>query len=210
MYKEIIMKLVILRIIMLIGMWGAWRLTGLHRIQWMYHYLTGRGSDMEVKVHLLEQVKSTLLEVVDEYDLCLGWDRFEEDGVEYVVNWHHFNHSTLYPGAGFYGRPELFYLVGGFTFQSLWIEDVCQSLYLKDEYDWHPNPEGWYFGSPLPIPWLIKALGWVFGEKYFNMHCMPSMQCGISNELWHDLEYVGAKPFLTKGFVSLKKEMTIP
>lgn len=100
-------------------------------------------------------------------------------------------HSTDYDHVGFYGRPELFYLVGGFGWE---VNDVGDEvvIYAEDIYDWHPVCNGgdtWYFVSPLPI-----SLNWT---KYSNLFLKinefigctafsPSFDgnVGISNCFW--------------------------
>src|SRR5699024_2260769 len=108
------------------------------------------------------------------------------------------SHSTLYKGRGFYNRPTLFYLLGGFSFEAIKTSKGI-AIIGEDIYDWHPTQEGNYFTSPLGnnviINLLVKLMGIIFGGEYFVSNGFPSGEAGISNKLWADFEKVGAKPF---------------
>lgn len=112
-----------------------------------------------------------------------------------------FHRTTLYNGAGFYGRPEMFYTVGCFTFVVRYQGDKV-IIFGEDDYDWHPTSEGDWFCSPLPLPeWLAKpivfVLGMIFGEDCFPMKGFPSEKPSVSNKFWARCANWGAKPFKT-------------
>ena len=150
-------------------------------MQWLTHYAWGKGRDKEVPSHLISQVEDTF---------HLAIERGMVDGDSIFIH-----HSTLYEGSGFNNRPELFYLVGGFT--ATYQEGT---VVFQDVYDWHPTSEGDWFTSSFNIPvWGHKLLNRVFGEKYYPLSGFPSGNSGFSNKLWADLEKVGAKSFTSFG-----------
>lgn len=73
---------------------------------WLSHYLNGSGKTLVVPEEVMEQAAPLFI------NRC-GYLIDSCDGVN-TVGLHH---STLYKGSGFHGRPSLFYLVGGFTYQ---------------------------------------------------------------------------------------------
>lgn len=153
-------------------------------MRWLLHYLIGSG-------HALIVPKSTINACCDTISNVI-----KRDG--YVKGSHCIDSSTLYDGRGFEGRPSLFYLVGGFTFNINTIQGrICLSG--VDRYDWHPVQEGNYFTSPLGhgrlILTLVKVLAFVFGKEYFPINGFPSSEAGISNKLWEDFSLVGAREF---------------
>lgn len=152
-------------------------------LKWLLHYISGSGKALQVPIETVKAAKSALFEAIRSHNKVVT-------GKYYCLY-----HSTLYEGAGFYGRPTLFYLVGGFTF--LFRRDYTFSG--KDQYDWHPNENGEYFTSPLGEgKWAIFFMAFldlVFGNNWFIVGGFPSGQAGISNKLWDDLHLVGAKPF---------------
>lgn len=166
--------------------------TGLHYpVKWLCHYLKGSGSALQVPMEVVLGAKSAFGEAidVDSYN-----HKYESWGGKYCIC-----HSTLYKGSGFYNRPTLFYLLGGFTFK-VYASHTGEVLVSgKDHYDWHPTPNGDYFTSPLGgnpvILAIVKIAGKIFGSEYFVSKGFPSGEAGISNRLWADLEKVGAKPF---------------
>lgn len=149
---------------------------------WLRHYLLGSGRAMRVPKYLLMDAKSALVRAVV-YGDTFSSNRFGK--------YHCLDHSTLYEGSGFYNRPLLFYLMGGFTF--LLRRDGKVSG--KDTYDWHPTDDGKYFTSPIGMPLLVAVLDWIFGNEWFVNHGFSCGESGISNKLWADLELVGARPF---------------
>lgn len=166
--------------------------TGLHYpVKWLNHYLKGSGSAMEVPMEIVYEAKTAFNEAVciDSYN-----HKYESWSGKYCIC-----HSTLYKGRGFYNRPTLFYLLGGFTFK-VYASHTGEVLVSgKDHYDWHPTPNGDYFTSPLgenPVVLVIvKIAGKIFGDEYFVSKGFPSGEAGISNRLWADFEKVGARPF---------------
>jgi hypothetical protein len=177
---------------------------------WLRHYLLGSGRDLSVPEEYVVGALDTIL-------------------VAYRYDNGHIYHSTCYKGSGFYNRPLLFYLVGGFTFG--WEEKENGDIAISgvDHYDWHSTEtyDGGkeYFTSPfysyqegewdedgeyIPasgsgfIYHLWKVLSFLFGEEYFPMRGFPSGDAGISNRLWEDMKLVGAKEF------DSHVELTIP
>lgn len=153
---------------------------------WLRHYVCGSGKAMEIPAEEVVKAKEALIYAITE-------DGSKEGGIR--NGYHCVYHSTLYEGVGFYGRPTLFYLMGGFTFllRRDWL------VAGKDRYDWHPNADGNYFTSPLGdskvVSILITSLDKLFGNEWFVKGGFPSNEMGISNKLWADLELVGAAPF---------------
>lgn len=176
-------------------------------MKWLRHYLLGKGTDLIVPDFIVKGAKSALLTAInrsnaDLNDYCY-WDApildVHEDGSIDLKRRYCVYHSTLYEGAGFFGRPVLFYLMGGFTFRLLEMEGGEMEILGVDHYDWHPTPEGEYFTSPIGDGWLaktaIKILGAIFGSQYFVNAGFPSNEAGISNKLWADMKLVGAQEF---------------
>lgn len=174
-------------------------------VKWLNHFLKGSGKAMLVPEELVAQAKPALKAAISRD--CY-YNNHDEDG--YICNDIYFgkwclNHSTLYEGSGFHGRPTLFYLLGGFTFRTYPCNPNKNNGNIamvsgKDYYDWHSNGEdGNYFTSPLgdskPMVLLIKLLGLVFGNDLFVTNGWPSGNCGISNKLWEEMYKVGAKSF---------------
>lgn len=163
-------------------------------LTWLLHYLEGSGAPMEVPSCLVQSAKSAFSKAIW-YD-CYGTIEGGEWEGKYCVS-----HSTLYEGCGFYNRPILFYLLGGFSFEAIKTSKGI-AVIGEDVYDWHPTKEGNYFTSPLGnnilINLLVKLMRIIFGNEYFVSHGFPSGETGISNKLWADFEKVGAKPFKSK------------
>lgn len=157
-------------------------------LYWLRHYVAGSGKALEVPLECLIDAKEALMEAVRRDDRKAAFG-----------NYHCLYHSTLYAGSGFYDRPTLFYLLGGFTF--LLRRDGKVSG--KDRYDWHPTKDyagnDQYFTSPLGKGAFAAAamalLNYMFGNEWFVVGGFPSGEHGISNKLWDDLHEVGAKPF---------------
>ena len=197
-------KLYILRVVMIMATTVAEAVAmlvpntsvGVYRypLRWLRHYLVGSGKPLEVPSNLVLQAKSALEEAVrrNNYD-TIGDVRKSPYG-KFCVG-----HSTLYEGSGFYGRPTLFYLLGGFTFNVYPRKGGGGVVSGKDHYDWHPAVEDKYFTSPLGsskgMLLLVKMLGLVFGDDLFVTNGWPMGEAGISNKLWHELEQVGARGF---------------
>lgn len=163
-------------------------------LTWLLHYLEGSGTPMEVPPSLVQGAKSAFAKAVY-YDCYETLEEREWEG-KYCIC-----HSTLYEGRGFYNRPTLFYLLGGFSFEAIKTSKGV-AVIGEDTYDWHPTQEGNYFTSPLGdnflINLLVKLMGIIFGGEYFVSNGFPSGETGISNKLWADFEKVGAKPFKSK------------
>jgi hypothetical protein len=101
-------------------------------------------------------------------------------------------HSTEYDSSGFYGRPELFYLVGGFSYDINVVDDkvVVDAV---DVYDWHHmrnyNGDTRYFVSPLPFKLEWSKFGGMFMVLNTIIGCTAFSESfdgtvGISNCLW--------------------------
>lgn len=161
---------------------------------WLNHYLKGSGKPLKIEERLVILAATAIVRAIHNGG----------DGLTYCVN-----HSTLYEGYGFHGRPTLFYLIGGFTFHLTWISDNLIRIYGSDHYDWHAttriNEDGeeeeFYFTSPLGsnkyIKFIIKILDKIFGNELFINNCIIGNpdDCAISNKLWEELKKVGAKEF---------------
>ena len=160
--------------------------------KWLLHYLRGSGEDMAAPSHVVREAVSAIsLAVVYHARNAMACSAGDIKSGRYCLN-----HSTLYKGCGFYGRPTLFYLVGGFSFT--YEDGTVKGV---DRYDWHPTASGEYFTSPLGSSWwmnlIVRCAGVVFGRQYFVANGFPSGETGISNRLWEAFELVGAKPFNT-------------
>lgn len=153
-------------------------------VKWLLHFLKGSGTALEVPAHLVEGAKSAMREAVR-----ANLYHAQKASGKYCVY-----SSTVYEGAGFSNRPELFYLVGGFTFRLYKNGTVSAG----DYYDWHSS-DGAYFTSPLGEGKLwnlvIRFLGFIFGDDLFVTKGFPCGSQGISNKLWEQLYQVGAKSF---------------
>lgn len=164
---------------------------------WLRHYVWGSGKAMNVPDHLVQEAKEAFRETLNRYYAYEGWDSYAPDRSSNnpFVAYHCLYHSTIYEGSGFYNRPTLFYLLGGFTF--LLRRDGKVSG--KDHYDWHPTENGCYFTSPLgtgKVAAIAMAIAdKVFGHEWFVVGGFPSGEHGISNKLWDDLHLVGAREF---------------
>jgi len=200
------MILKILRLLMLFAMRVASTVTGKQRFSHMFHYLKGSGT-----FKTLGEEHRGFFKLIATMGLCYGGSNYhysslpiiKKDGRKIKIGWHH---STLYSGAGFKNRPELFYMIGGFSFS------ICKRgnrliVSGKDRYDWHPNGvdesgrEIW-FSSPLGGGKLGRFAIWlmsiVFGREYFTLgNNTVTGEAGISNKLWYDLQQVGAREFNT-------------
>ena len=179
---------------------------------WLLHFLKGTEKNLKVPEEVVLEaedaiVRGILGEKYDERREGSSWCNKDLEGRHQVY------HSTLYEGSGFYDRPTLFYLVGGFTFQSKvegdfyidWDGEIIKYNYggcLKidglDMYDWHPTKSegGDYFTSPM-AEWMIKPLNKIFGENLFPMNGFPSGETGISNQLWEEFYRAGAGDFIS-------------
>lgn len=179
-------------------------------IVWLLHYLRGSGEAMEVPAEIVRQAENVFLAAISESNDSNG--RAPMLGRYFSVKYRPYcvYHSTLYDGKGFHGRPTLFYLLGGFTFRlypgQYWEEsgEGRESLVVSgnDRYDWHADESGRFFSSPIGNGFfaksVIKIAGFLFGKKYFLEEGSPfsvTGEMGISNELWHDFKYVGAREF---------------
>lgn len=150
---------------------------------WLSHYLNGSGKTLVVPEEVMEQAAPLFI------NRC-GYLIDSCDGVN-TVGLHH---STLYEGSGFHGRPSLFYLVGGFTYQ---VEATTHGIraYGEDVYDWHPAEYGKYFTSPIGNNKAICALAQIILGDYFSSENSVTGEKGISNRLWEDFLKVGAADF---------------
>lgn len=155
-------------------------------VRWLLHFLVGSGKDLKVPDYIVVGAQSALERAMRDND-------YENSRVtgKYCVN-----HSTLYEGSGFHGRPTLFYLLGGFTFN---YDEATGRVSGYDEYDWHSNGDGNYFTSPLGdgkvMTTIVKIMGKLFGDDLFVVDGWPCGETGISNKLWEEFYKVGAKSF---------------
>lgn len=154
--------------------------------KWLLHYLKGSGKDLEVNKEIVLEAKEAFINTI----------KYEEEDSS-IYGTHCLYSSTLYNGKGFYNRPVLFYLVGGFSFN---LEDNG-TIKATDRYDWHSTDNGEYFTSPLGggkfAKTVVSILGLIFGKEYFVVDAFPCYQHGISNKLWEDFKEIGAKEFNT-------------
>ena len=204
-------KLVAMRIIFTVVMRIAWAVTRRERFLWLAYYLEGSGTLLGVPAHVVQAIQKTLAglwmegEAIDHRSVC-------SDGpVDAALVC--LGHSTLYEGSGFEGRPEAFYVVGGFTYHvvaNYLVGTVTVNGF--DEYDWHPQvteefddeslswvTREFWFTSPVPAKLHVAAriAAKVFGNEYFvhDVRYDGAVSWGVSNRLWADLVQVGAKPF---------------
>lgn len=174
-------------------------------IYWLRHYLLGSGESLRVPDYVVREAESVFLTTIR------WWNEELYTPEEKFFHPYCVHHSTLYDGRGFYGRPTLFYLVGGFTFRmypgKTWTDDEGEELSsllvsANDRYDWHSNEDGQYFSSPIGngkiATAVIRVAGFLFGEEYFlekgSIYSVTG-EMGISNQLWADMKMVGAAEF---------------
>lgn len=186
--------LVVLRIAALIALTVAHRFTGQARYEWLVHYLLGTGGEKRMSTATTLAILP-MLAGGTKLAFEVGYSHF--GGFDLVRNvWLRDGRqlmrigsysSTNYNGRGFQGRPEAFYLLGGFTYTVISGEQV--QIVGADVYDWNANKGGTWFTCPIPKPmyWACRLLS----RKYF-------FDGGVSNQLWHDMHRVGAKPFKTR------------
>lgn len=186
--------LVIFRVAALIALTVAHRFTGQARYEWLVYYLLGKGGEKIMEATHTRQILP-MLAGGTRLAFEVGHSHF--GGFDLVRNvWLRDGRqlcrigsysSTNYDGKGFQGRPEAFYLLGGFTYTVISGENV--QIVGSDVYDWNANRGGAWFASPIPKPmyWACRLLS----RKYF-------FDGGVSNELWHDMHRVGARPFKTR------------
>jgi len=169
------------------------------RYRWLRHYLLGSGKELVLKGWL-----------EDEAHNHITWKWVEEskrNGFAPRMGAMPFS-STEWDGLGFWGRSELFYLVGGLTYKVSHQEDGDFRFFFEDVYDWHPVIEGrdeWYCSPVAAMPasiWsLLKRIdpiisSWfVHGEMPYERVEINTIS--ISNKLWADMLHVGAKEFRT-------------
>ena len=185
-------KLSILRVLFIIALAASFAATFVMKkeyhlpVKWLLHFLMGTGKNLKVPDYIVVAAKSALERAMRDND-------YRNSGLsgKYCVN-----HSTLYDGSGFHGRPTLFYLLGGFTF---YYNEATGRVSGHDEYDWHSNGDGNYFTSPLGdgkvMTAIVKVMGKLFGDDLFVVDGWPSNETGISNKLWEEFYKVGAKSF---------------
>ena len=178
----------VIRFVVLVVFKMLWLILKQERYLWMAHYLEGSGETMKAPEYVLKGLS------LDQFYNAADFNNFTIT-------------STSYDMSGFYGRPELFYLVGGFQFEMFECE-IENAIYIvaDDVYDWHPvieydcfeddQPyESWYFVSPMPI----VGKKWVWRLNNFFCHTFFdysfSGEFGISNYFW---DWLGGKPFVTQ------------
>jgi hypothetical protein len=185
-------KFKIARIILMLLTLVLSTITRKGRYKWMYHYLKGRGGTQTVPFKWVDQSSGMFDRISD-----------GQDG-QYCVD-----STVLYEGAGFGSRPELFYMIGGFTFHIERLDTEHVRIEFTDVYDWHPAPsdydeeENWF---TTPLPHLFATVGrFIFGDFYFPEWGFPMGQEGVSNAFWCDLAHDGAKEFTSvfSGVISI-------
>lgn len=214
--KKIEIKLLVLRAILIVALFGAWVGTCFVKkiyhfpVEWLLHYLVGTGRDKKVPAKVLKEAEAVFAEAIS----------INHMGNETLGGLYAVNHSTLYEGAGFHDRPSLFYIVGCFLFN---YDPRTGKVWGSDHYDWHSDPNAdSYFTSPLGYnKWIVKACdlaGRMFGDDLFVTersdfdHLIVAGgydgQAAISNKLWEVLEVVGAKEFDTvfEGHIHMPKK----
>lgn len=158
-------------------------------VKWLNHFLKGSGRRMRVPDKLVHQAHSAMRRAV----------QYDDYGTIGLYGKWCVNHSTLYEGSGFYSRPTLFYLLGGFTFKTYEGENNQVMVSGEDYYDWHSTEDGDYFTSPLgDSKWMLKIIqimDKIFGNDLFVIYGWPCGNAGISNKLWEEMYKVGAKSF---------------
>lgn len=175
-------------------------------MRWLRHYLIGSGKSIEVPSWIVKEGTNAMKVAIEEANISYedqygGFDPYANK-YEGLLRPYCVYHSTLYEGSGFYGRPILFYLLGGFTFR-LYYKNRQFIVSGKDHYDWHctvaNDGSRQYFTSPLGsskfMVLLVYLAGRIFGDQYFVTEGFPMGEAGISNRLWEDMKKVGAKEF---------------
>ena len=160
------------------------------RYKWMYHYLRGKGGTQTVPFKYVQQSSGMFDRISD-----------GQDG-QYCVD-----STILYEGAGFGSRPELFYMIGGFTFNIERLDTEYVRIQFEDVYDWHPAPsdyeENWF---TTPLPRRLARIGrFIFGDFYFPEYGFPMGEQGVSNAFFCDFQRDGAKEFTSvfSGVISI-------
>ena len=186
------LKLSILRVLFIIALAASFAATFVVKkeyhlpVRWLLHFLVGTGKDLKVPDYVVVGAQSALEKAMKDNN----YGNIRISGM-YCVN-----HSTLYEGSGFHGRPTLFYLLGGFSF---YYDEATSRVSGHDYYDWHSNNDGNYFTSPLGegivMTTIVKIMGKLFGEDLFVTNGWPSGETGLSNKLWEEFYKVGAKSF---------------
>lgn len=169
--------------------------------RWLAHFYTGRGKSVAIPARLVQEAFSGSFG----YHLTRARSRPYE-WVGFAVT-----SSTQYEGRGFAGRPDLFYMVGGFSGQIKFLE-ASDSFHVRfeDVYDWHPMPiVEWdedaqeyevvgyeYFTTPVPEKYMFL---WKLGRLIFGDECFPREGHGnglpaISNKFWNVL---GGREFVS-------------
>jgi len=163
--------LFIVKLITIIIFKGMYSMTQQLRYKFMIHYLSGDGSDVVVDQNTLKCFDENF------------WGRM-------LLNEYRSIHSTDYESHGFYGRSELFYLVGGFGYKySINGSTIC--ITANDVYDWHPAinscGESFWFASPIvKLPtWIRNTINTLLGFDAI----IDTFEGGdgISNEFWYRL-----------------------
>ena len=185
-------KLSILRVLFIIALAASFAATFVMKkeyhlpVKWLLHFLVGTGKDLKVPDYVVIEAQSALERAMKDNNY----------GNTRISGMYCVNHSTLYEGSGFHGRPTLFYLLGGFSFC---YNESTNRVSGYDEYDWHSNGNGNYFTSPLGdgkvMTTIVKVMGKLFGDDLFVVDGWPSNETGISNKLWEEFYKVGAKSF---------------
>ena len=185
-------KLSILRVLFIIALAASFAATFVMKkeyhlpVKWLLHFLVGTGKDLKVPDYVVIEAQSALERAMKDNNY----------GNTRISGMYCVNHSTLYEGSGFHGRPTLFYLLGGFSFC---YNESTNRVSGNDEYDWHSNGNGNYLTSPLGdgkvMTAIVKVMGKLFGDDLFVVDGWPSNETGISNKLWEEFYKVGAKSF---------------
>jgi len=182
-------KFFVARIVLILATGVMTMLTRKGRYRWLLRYLVGRGGNQNVPFGYVLQNAGMFERVSSNCDgkFCV-------------------NNTTLYEGVGFGHRPELFYMIGCFTFDYERINSEYVRVKFEDVYDWHPGEvldegeeyqEEYWYTTPLPAP-LARIGRLIFGDFYFPKYGWPMQQEGVSNAFFADLESVGARPFTSR------------
>ena len=166
-------------------------LKGAPRWKFLDAYISGEGRDRDVSKYFIRPVKDKLFALMESKDFGRSNNAMTnlhlslQKKVGWWASWH-------YEGGGFGERPELFYLIGGFT--SSWeFQEKGIRFFGEDVYDWHPDSSGEYFtsGMALENKWMkiLFSLASRVSPQYFPRKGYPMGNPGVSNKLWADIPW---------------------
>jgi len=169
------MKLFILKWLLLLLSAFMAAITRKERWVWMTHFLLNSGRDLDASDVVRRDLLYILARVANEskYDSFYNKNssRSRSGHTVYVGN----SPATWGGHYGFWGKPETFYTLGGFTANVLFSGSKV-IISGVDRYDWHST-----LTSPMPF---MGILGKIFGTEYFQ-------STGICNTLWADMAKAG-------------------